>query len=239
MLEESNKSQKKTGEKKKSQIQKKDVIIGATIIGLALFGTFGVLGIMKVALRTDMPMVVVISGSMEPTIYRGDLLFVEGVDPEDIKVGTIEDKQGDIIIYDSHGVWDRPTEEPIVHRVVGKKVENETIYFLTKGDNNPDTDPPGPGEKWVPADKVIGRVVSIIPKIGYVRIYLAQGNLGYYIIGLLAIILVVSIVKDILYPEDDKDKKDSKKDGSGKLAKQKDKNDESGELDSQKYDMGL
>jgi signal peptidase len=200
--------------KSKKEINKKDVIVGVIIICIAFFGTFGVYGLMKITLKTDYPMVVVISGSMEPKIYRGDLLIVEGVDPEDIVSGTVEGKEGDIIVFDSRGVWPGAKDEPIVHRVVGKYWDDATeqYYFWTKGDNNPDIDPPGFGEIALPASKVLGRVITIIPKIGYVRIYLAEGNMGYYIIGFLAILLVVSIVKDILNPEEDEENiKEAKK----------------------------
>ncbi len=226
-------------EKEKKKISKKDVIVGLIIIGIAFFGTFGVYGIMKITLKTEYPMVVVISGSMEPTIYRGDLLIVEGVKPEDLKVGTIEDKKGDIIVFDSQGVWPGGSQEPIVHRIVGRYIDNATgkYYFITKGDNNPDTDPPGPGEVMLPAEKILGRVISIIPKVGYVRIYLAEGNLGYYIIGFLGILLVVSIVKDILNPEDSEEDQEKKiKEQKERVLKSESNKDDSS---TKKFDMGV
>jgi signal peptidase len=225
--------------KEKKKINKKDIIVGLLIIGIAFFGTFGVYGIMKITLRTEYPMVVVISGSMEPTIYRGDLLIVEGVAPEDLKVGTIEDKKGDIIVFDSQGVWPGGGKEPIVHRIVGRYIDNATgkYYFITKGDNNPDTDPPGPGEVLLPAEKILGRVVSIIPKVGYVRIFLSEGNVGYYIIGLLGVILVVSIVKDILNPEEDEEEKEKKiKEHKERVLKKETGKDTE---PTKKYDMGV
>ena len=229
---QSNEKQKET-----KKVNKKDVIVGLIIIGIAFFGTFGVYGIMKVALHTEYPMVVVISGSMEPTIYRGDLLIVEGVNPEDVKVGTIEDKQGDIIVFDSQGVWPGASPEPIVHRVVGIYIDNSTgkYYFITKGDNNPDTDPPGPGEVLLPAEKILGRVVSIIPKVGYIRIFLSEGNMGYYIIGLLGVLLIISIVKDILNPEEDEEEENIKKNKERVLKNEK-KRDEN---EPKKFDMGI
>ena len=43
-------------------------------------------------------MVIVVSGSMEPNLYKGDLLFLKGTDPATIKNGTSEGKEGDIIV---------------------------------------------------------------------------------------------------------------------------------------------
>ena len=104
---------------------------------------------------------------MEPAIYRGDLLVVEGKNPEDIRSGTIEDKQGDIIIYDAHGLWETYNDEPVVHRVVNKTLNptDNMYYFIVKGDHNPNVDP-----AIIPEDHILGVVKYIIPKIGYVKI---------------------------------------------------------------------
>ena len=77
---------------------------------------------------------------MVPTINRGDLLIVGNKAPIDIKDGTINNKTGDIIIYDASGVWpdslaSQLNGEPVVHRVVGKYL-NQTdglYYFIQKG----------------------------------------------------------------------------------------------------------
>ena len=37
----------------------------------------------------ESPIVVVLSGSMEPAFYRGDLLFLTNYDEEEIRVGEI------------------------------------------------------------------------------------------------------------------------------------------------------
>ena len=105
-----------------SSKQKKEAVISVVLIVVVLGGTFGALALVKVFLHTDYPFVVVTSGSMEPTIYRGDILILEGKDPADIATGTHEDHLGDIILYDSHGIWplDWVIDDPIVHRVVGK-----------------------------------------------------------------------------------------------------------------------
>jgi signal peptidase len=59
--------------------------------------------VLKLSLWTESPVVVVLSGSMEPSMYRGDILFLHKVTP-------IEN--GDIIVYSLEG-----ENIPIVHRV--------------------------------------------------------------------------------------------------------------------------
>ncbi len=60
---------------------------------------------LAVATDTESPVVVVLSGSMEPAFYRGDLLFLSR------PAGNF--KVGDITVYKVPG-----GEIPIVHRVV-------------------------------------------------------------------------------------------------------------------------
>ena len=189
-----------------SKKQKKEAIIALIMIVVAVGGTFAFLGILRLSLQTDNPLVVVTSGSMEDTINIGDLLVIQGINPAEIEID-------DIILYDSLGLWpDREIEEPIVHRVVNRTY-NETDkkwYFITKGDNNSDTDPPdGPfgSEIAVPQDRVIGVVKTIIPKVGKVKIWMdnTEGLSTIILVGL-SIALLISIVWDLTHPEDD-DKK--------------------------------
>ncbi|MHA1647770.1 MAG: signal peptidase I [Promethearchaeota archaeon] len=202
--------QKLTHKQKKATIIEVAVVLG--VLGLA----FGGVGLMKVFLHTQYPMVVVTSGSMEPTIYRGDVLILKGKAPADIIAGDHENRTGDIILYDSNGVWPSSYPEPIVHRCVRKYLNNTDgkWYFITYGDNNHDTDPPGSPsvEIPVPEDKVLGVVVSIIPKIGQVKLFFSENDgVALVLILFLATLLVASIIQDILHPEDEKEKKKKKK----------------------------
>ena len=103
---------------------------------------------------------VVVSGSMEPTLYKGDIILLES-NPSSIEVG-------DIIVY--HAAW--LNSAPVVHRVIAKgKSSNGEDYYLTKGDNNPIQDP-----VEVYPNEVISKVINInnkpliIPKLGYINI---------------------------------------------------------------------
>jgi signal peptidase len=92
------------------------------------------------------------SGSMEPTIDVGDIAITA-----EVPIDTI--RMGDIIGF---RLGHRTV---VVHRVVEIKEEGKSISFTTKGDANsdPDSDPVLP-------DNVVGKVVFVAPKIGWVGI---------------------------------------------------------------------
>ncbi|QEE16530.1 signal peptidase I [Promethearchaeum syntrophicum] len=200
------KKPKKTIAKK----QKKEAFTTLLLIVMAIGGTFAFIGILKVSLKTENPLVVVISDSMEPTIDIGDMLVIQGKNPAEIENGTI-------ILYDSRDLWPNfYVPEPIVHRVVERYYNNsdEKWYFITLGDNNDDTDPPdGPfgDEIPVPEDRVIGTVKLIIPKIGKIKMMLDEANdevpgLTTIILFGLSILLILSIMWDLTHPEEKEDK---------------------------------
>ena len=95
----------------------------------------------------------VVSGSMEPSIPTGSMVFVRPVDWEALE-------PGDVIAFDSEGTV-------TTHRVVEIRfVEGE---FITKGDANPTEDITA-----VPFDSLIGRVERHIPYLGEITAILAS-----------------------------------------------------------------
>lgn len=118
---------------------------------------FGIQGAIFIILRTDSPMMAVVSNSMKPTFERGDLIFVKGVDSP----GKI--KQGDIIVFRLEN--ERETK---VHRVVEIVPNNgNQVLFRTKGDHNLN-----PDKKLVSFEEVKGEVIFWIPKLGYVSLWI-------------------------------------------------------------------
>ena len=101
----------------------------------------------------------VISGSMEPTIPTGSLVFVEKVEPEALLTN-------DIVAYNSQiaggGV--------ITHRVV--EIKKEERSFITKGDANSKAD-----RDVVRKDKILGKVTGYIPYYGYVCFWMKENVL--------------------------------------------------------------
>ncbi|VUC21343.1 unnamed protein product [Clonostachys rosea] len=111
------------------------------------------------------PIVVVLSGSMEPAFQRGDLLFLWNRN-------LLQDTSvGEVVVYN---VKDK--DIPIVHRVVRKYGEGEDAKLLTKGDNNPsdDTELYARGQDYLVRKDIIGSVVGYIPFVGYVTILLSE-----------------------------------------------------------------
>ncbi|KAM3828097.1 signal peptidase complex catalytic subunit SEC11A isoform 1-T1 [Vipera latastei] len=103
---------------------------------------------LMVATGSESPIVVVLSGSMEPAFHRGDLLFLTNRIEEPIRVG-------EIVVFRIEG-----REIPIVHRVLKiHEKQNGDIKFLTKGDNNA-VDDRGlykQGQHWLEKKDVVGR----------------------------------------------------------------------------------
>ena len=117
---------------------------------------------MKIVTGSPSPVVVVLSGSMEPAFYRGDLLVL-----------TLDDRPyqvGDIVVYSLSG-----REIPIVHRVLEvTEREDGQVQLLTKGDNNAGNDRGlyNPGQLWLAPNDIQGRVRGCLPYVGYLTIIL-------------------------------------------------------------------
>ncbi len=193
-------------EVKQKKITKK-AIISIALICFAFGGSFLIYFVLQISLGTEIPIVVVISPSMEPTIKKGDMLFVKGTEPYLIKNGTIEGKEGDIIVFDAQGLWPDTPDEPIVHRVIDKYLVGDVWYFLTKGDNNhvPDAAP-------VSEDRIYGIIIGIIPFIGWVKIILTESGLLIPLLVIISILLIVSIIRDTIKEKDiDEQSKQEKK----------------------------
>lgn len=211
----------KTSEKTKikNEQNKKEILKTVIILGIIFGATFGGYYIFKAAMGSDIPIVVVTSNSMEDTIFKGDLLFVKYVEPENIKNGTAEDLDGDIIIYESQGVWttEPAADAPVVHRVINKWEEDGEWYFHTQGDNrvtNPYPDPPSsPHLDPIPGDKIYGVVVGQVRYIGWIKIWLSSSGMAIPLMVILAVLLVISIAYDITHPEEEDEAKQAVEDG--------------------------
>ncbi|HDZ36239.1 MAG TPA: signal peptidase I [Thermococcus sp.] len=148
---------------------KKDI----TWVLIALLAVFTLQTGLKIALHTDSPLVIVVSGSMEPVFYRGDVVLLKGISRENIDDVHV----GDVIVYTRPGY-----KYPIIHRVreirevdLGGETER---CFLTWGDNNwaPDPDYPTPYGMvpCVPAYAVEDKALLVFPKIGLIPLIIRE-----------------------------------------------------------------
>ncbi|PSK55992.1 signal peptidase complex catalytic subunit sec11 [Elsinoe australis] len=120
---------------------------------------------LSVFTNSSSPIVVVLSGSMEPAFQRGDLLFLwnRGTDTQ----------VGEIVVYNVRG-----KDIPIVHRVVRRFGGGaKALKLLTKGDNNAadDTELYARGQSYLDrSTDIVGSVKGYIPFVGYVTILLSE-----------------------------------------------------------------
>ena len=107
---------------------------------------------------------------MKPYINKGDTVIIKGIKNNTyVKAGSIEDKKGDVIVFNASGLWKDAPEEPIVHRVVGKWKNGSEWSFLTKGDANHVVD-----KAPIPKSRIIGVVQEVIRYVGWGKIILME-----------------------------------------------------------------
>merc|ERR1712072_403972 len=112
---------------------------------------------------SESPVVVVLSGSMEPGFYRGDILFLTNNSDHPYV-------PGDVVVFQIEG-----RDIPIVHRMmnVHEKAEG-TISLLTKGDNN-QVDDRGLYSRrqlFIGRKEIMGRAQAFLPYVGMITICL-------------------------------------------------------------------
>jgi signal peptidase len=137
------------------------------------------------ALTTDMPVVAVESYSMVPVFYKGDILVLQGMQENDYEVG-------DVVVF---SVPQRDT--PVVHRVMKMNPDGS---YVTKGDANNGhidfRDESGNiiySEQHVEREDVHGRVLVIVPYLGWVKIGMMQYVLPNILFILIAIVFIAFI----------------------------------------------
>lgn len=99
---------------------------------------------------------IVLSGSMESDIHKGDLILTKEIDPSKLKVE-------DIIAF-------RDAQNTVTtHRIIDVVVNDGITYFITKGDNNITQD-----QNLVAMEDVEGIYVGRIPGIGSIMNTLSE-----------------------------------------------------------------
>jgi len=154
------------------------IMILAVILAVLIFW-YG----LKFAFRTEYPILAVASGSMEPVLYAGDLILVEGVqNATDIHAAPEDaDPPGDILVYQG-------AEDLIVHRAIDKKEDADgRIVFIIHGDANPD----GANEQ-VDEDRIVGRYIGVkVPWLGNIALFFADSEVKVAFIALWIILLII------------------------------------------------
>jgi len=165
------------------RMNKRQVLYQVLNFGMIVSSALMIWKGLMVVTGSESPIVVVLSGSMEPAFYRGDLLFLNNFEQEPIRVG-------EIVVFKIEG-----RDIPIVHRVIKlHEKENGTSKFLTKGDNN-SVDDRGlyaPGQLWLQKKDVVGRARGFVPYVGIVTILMNDyPKLKYAVLALLGLFVLI------------------------------------------------
>ncbi|KAI8565594.1 hypothetical protein RHMOL_Rhmol03G0272200 [Rhododendron molle] len=121
---------------------------------------------------SESPVVVVLTGSMEPGFKRGDILFLHmSKDPI---------RAGEIVVFNVD---------------VHERQDTEDVDVLTKGDNNTGDDRPlyAHGQLWLQRHHIMGRAVGFLPYVGWVTIIMTEKPIiKYLLIGALGLLVITS-----------------------------------------------
>ncbi len=130
----------------------------------------------------------VLSGSMEPDIPVGSIVYDKEVEPEELEVG-------DVITYQLSD------NTLVTHRIIS--IDESAKEMITKGDAN-DVEDGAP----VSYSNVVGKMSFSIPLIGYITIY-GKTKLGIAAVcGVIVVLLLVNFLPEIFK---DEEKEESKK----------------------------
>jgi len=122
----------------------------------------------------------IVSGSMEPTIPVGSLIYVKETDPQSVE-------ENDVIAYYHVG----SSDTVVAHRVI--EVNRDSCEFITKGDANESAD-----LNPVTYEMVYGKVVLHIPALGTVSVLLTgvTGKVGLF--GVLVCAFLIQVASNSL-----------------------------------------
>ena len=133
---------------------------------------------------SESPVVVVLSGSMEPAFQRGDILFLDNSASRGARVG-------EVVVFKI-----KEREIPIVHRIL--KVHEDAdgnVELMTKGDNNrvDDRGLYAAGQMWLQREDILGRAVGTLRYVGMVTIMLNDyPMLKYVLVGLMGLFVLTN-----------------------------------------------
>lgn len=125
----------------------------------------------------------VLSGSMEPKIPVGSIVFVDEVESATLQTG-------DVITYNLSG------STMVTHRVVEVDVENQSI--ITKGDAN-EVEDGAP----VSFSQVVGKMKMHVPYLGYISIYIRTPLGIAAACGVLIVVVLLTFLPEVFKKEEE------------------------------------
>lgn len=140
-------------------------VIYVSFIALALAVLFSSYSLGGVRLYT------VLSGSMEPTLHPGSVIFV--LPASDYRVGDVVTRKA------------ADSDVPVTHRITGKATADGRTVYRTKGDANDVAD----AEAVAPSD-IIGAELVSVPWIGY-AVNFAKTREGFLLVVIIPAVIIV------------------------------------------------
>lgn len=155
----------------------------------------------------------VVSGSMQPTINKYDVIV-------NLKVDDIKDiKVNDVITFIS--TWQVTYGMTVTHRVVDiRTLDDGSVCLVTRGDNNTQED-----QACVSEENLVGVVKAVVPGLGKIQTFLSSAMGWFLIIILPALYIIVKDIIKILNSMKNKDKSvsvDKEKEINKEITKNKD-----------------
>ncbi|OQB06338.1 MAG: Signal peptidase I W [bacterium ADurb.Bin212] len=153
----------------------------AKIVGDIMFGIILIVGltflVSLLPLKNNYKVFSVMSGSMEPAIPVGSLIFVQ---PSAIYA------MGDIVTYAPSDLNNK--KDTTTHRISGKELINGVVFYSTKGDANNTND-----SVKIKQDQLVGKYIFKIPYLGYLLSFIKT------LTGLVLIVIIPATI--IIYEE--------------------------------------
>jgi signal peptidase len=152
-------------------------------LGMVVFSALMLWKGLMLVTGSESPVVVVLSGSMEPGFHRGDILFLALTNSPFVS--------GDVTVFQIEG-----RDIPIVHRThnVHENPVSNHLAIVTKGDNN-NVDDRGlykPGQLFLKKSNIMGRAYAFIPYAGMITIWLNDFPwLKYVLIGMMGFFVMI------------------------------------------------
>lgn len=172
---------------KLAEILRRDYVQTILMVVIVIVGVVAFWYGLSAAFRTEHPLLAVASGSMEPVLYKGDLILVQGVQNACEIHAAPKDANppGDIIVFR------KPINpsELLVHRAVEKINEDGRCYIRTQGDAN---DVSFPWERELNQSDIVGKYTGAkVPLLGHIALYFGSFEVKVAFILLCIILLII------------------------------------------------
>lgn len=170
----------KSNEKKKKKEKKNPIAVFCNVLG-----TLMLILLILACLPLTAPKLAgyhiytVVSGSMEPAIPTGSLVYIKTIPPDEVQAEDV------IAFYGA-----REGAAIITHRVVSNNINMGR--FITKGDANETND-----MEPIPYDNYIGKVALSLPRVGGIAQTVTTGDgriAAASIIGVALLLLLIGVI---------------------------------------------